>query len=327
MFKFIDLFAGIGGFRLGLERIGGECVFSAEINSHACKMYEANFGENPYCDITKLNSKDIPDFDILCAGFPCQPFSISGKQLGFADETRGTLFFDILRIVQEKKPKVLFLENVKNLAIHDKGRTLQVIVNCLTSLGYNVKYRILNAKDFGVPQNRERIIIVGNSMGIDFDFDKIIKTVSKPMKNYLDDKEDFKYLDESEYTIIDDDFIKTQKNTGLKFVGYRNKPMRKNGVRPNTEHLSRVHRQVNRIYSSDGMHPTISSQEKEGRYFIYHQEKVRKLTIDECYRFFGFPDDFKKVGKHSLLYERIGNSVCVNMIEAIGKEIINQLYM
>lgn len=324
-FKFIDLFCGIGGFRVALESIGGECVFSAEINDHACKMYEANFGDNPKCDITKLDEKTIPDFDILCAGFPCQPFSISGKKEGFLDKTRGTLFFDIVRILKEKKPKVFFLENVKNLEIHDNGNTLKVILESLNSIGYTISYKVLNAKDFSVPQNRERIILVGSREKKQFNFEKVIKTPSKPMKDYLDKKGAFEYLEKDEYTLIDKQYVKTQEKSGLIFVGYRNKPIRKNGVRENTLHLSRVHRQVNRIYDAKGMHPTISSQEKSGRYFVYHKKKVRKLTMNECFKFFGFPDDFKKIGKDSLLYERIGNSVCVPMIKAIGVEIIAQL--
>lgn len=324
-FTFIDLFAGIGGFRLALEQISGKCVFSSEIDEHACKMYETNFGDNPYCDITKLNPKDLPDFDVLCGGFPCQAFSICGKQKGFIDDTRGTLFFDIVRILQEKKPKAFILENVKNLTTHDNGKTLSVMMDTLNNLGYTVNYKVLNAKDFNVPQNRERIILVGNLKGIHFDFDKIKMQESKPMKYYLDKEKDFDYLNKNEYTILDEKYIKTQVGSGLRFIGYRNKPIRKAGVRPNTEHLSRVHRQINRIYSSDGMHPTIASQEKNGRYFIYDNDKVRKLTIDECYRFFGFPEDFKKIGKETQLYERIGNSVCVNMIKEVGIEVKNQI--
>lgn len=145
MFKFIDLFAGIGGFRLALESLGGECVFSAEINPHACEMYQANYGENPKNDITKIDPKTIPDFDILCAGFPCQAFSIAGKQKGF-EEARGTLFFDICKVLNEKKPKVVFLENVKNLKIHDNGNTLKVILSSLENLGYTVSYQVLKCK-------------------------------------------------------------------------------------------------------------------------------------------------------------------------------------
>lgn len=326
-FKFIDLFAGIGGFRIALENVGGKCVFSSEIDPHACDMYEANFGENPYCDITTLDPDNIPDFDVLCGGFPCQAFSICGKQKGFIDETRGTLFFDIIRILQKKKPKVFILENVKNLTTHDKGRTLSIMLDTLHELGYTVNYQVLNAKDFGLPQNRERIILVGNLKGVHFDFNKLKKKESKPMKYFLDVRGEFEYLNPSEYTILENKYIKEQPNSGLIFIGYRNKPIRKAGVRPNTEHLSRVHRQINRIYSSEGMHPTIASQEVNGRFFIYDKDRVRKLTLDECYRFFGFPDDFKKVGNSSKLYERIGNSVCIPVIQSVAEEVKTQLLM
>lgn len=322
--KFIDLFAGIGGFRLGFENVGFECVFSADIDKHACEVYEANFGDYPYCDITTLNPKDIPDFDLLCAGFPCQAFSISGKQKGFYDDTRGTLFFDICRILKEKKPKAFVLENVQNLEKHDKGNTLRVMLDSLHELGYTVNYQVLNAKDFDTPQNRERIILIGNREGIYFDFSKIEKSPVRPIKEYLDKEGEFEYLNPEEYTILTE--YKQQPKSGLIFIGYRNKKIRTVGVRPGTEHLSRVHKQPNRIYSSEGTHPTIASQETSGRYWIYHEGKVRKLTQDECFRFMGFPCDFKKVGLKSKLYERIGNSVCVNMMKAIAVQVNNQIF-
>lgn len=322
--KFIDLFAGIGGFRLAFEKVGYECVFSAEIDPHACEVYEANFGDNPYCDITTLNAEEIPDFDLLCAGFPCQAFSISGKQKGFYDETRGTLFFDICRILKAKMPKAFILENVQNLERHDNGNTLRVMLDNLHNLGYTVNFKVLNARDFDTPQNRERIILIGNKCGVHFDFSLIEKQIQKPMKYYLDSSGDFEYLNPSDYTILDQ--YKEQKKSGLIFIGYRNKKIRTTGVRPNTEHLSRVHKQPNRIYSSEGTHPTLSAQETSGRYWIYHEGRVRKLTLDECFRFMGFPEDFKKVGLKSKLYTRIGNSVCVNMIYAIALQIDKQLF-
>ena len=167
-FRYIDLFAGIGGFHLAMNSFDAECVFASEWDSFAAKVYEDNFGIKPYGDITKIIESDIPQHDILCGGFPCQAFSISGKQKGF-DDTRGTLFFDIARIVEYHKPKILFLENVKNLAKHDKGHTLKVIVKTLFGLGYTVNYKVLNASDYGLPQNRERIFIVcfRNDLGID----------------------------------------------------------------------------------------------------------------------------------------------------------------
>ncbi len=323
--KFIDLFAGIGGFRLGFEREGFECVYSSEIDEHACSVYEANFGENPYSDITKVDPKEIPDFDVLLAGFPCQTFSICGKQKGFYDTTRGTLFFDICRILEAKKPKAFVLENVSNLEKHDKGKTLTIMLDSLHELGYTVNYKVLNAKDFGVPQNRERIIIVGSIDGFLFDFEKLEKKPVISMKPFLDKDGSFDYLNEDEYTLIDKKYINVQKS-GLIFVGYRNKKIRTVGVRPGTEHLSRVHKQPNRIYSAEGIHPTIASQETSGRYWILVDGKVRKLTLNECFRFMGFPENFKKVGTIGQLYLRVGNSICVNMVQAVAKEIKNQFF-
>ena len=169
-FSFIDLFAGIGGIRLGFESVGGHCVFSSEFDESACKTYEANFGEHPSGDITKIAAKDIPDFDVLLGGFPCQAFSIIGKKEGFENETCGTLFFEIERILKEKKPKAFMLENVRNLTAHDKGNTFKVIRTHLEALGYTVYAKVLNALDYGVPQKRERIIIVGFKDNILFSF-------------------------------------------------------------------------------------------------------------------------------------------------------------
>lgn len=319
MFKFIDLFAGIGGFRLALEKLGGKCVFSAEINPHACDMYEFNYGDNPLNDITKLNPKDVPDFDILCAGFPCQAFSIAGRQKGF-EEARGTLFFDICRILNEKKPKVVFLENVKHLKNHNKGETLKVITELLENLGYKVAYKVLNAKNFGVAQNRERIIIVA-CLDKTFNFDLLPSNKKNVSLNDILET-NTEYLDKG-YTLLSN--TSQQKESGLIFAGYLNKTTRK-GVKENSLHLSRVHRQPNRIYSAKGTHPTLSSQEKAGRYYILlNNGKVRKLTIKECYKLMGFPSSFKLIGSNSQLHERIGNSVCVPMMHAVGHQIIEQI--
>ena len=171
-YKFIDLFAGIGGFRLGFQNQGFECVFSSEADKHAKDMYSANFGDIPFGDITKIDVNQIPKFDILLGGFPCQPFSIAGHKKGFHD-TRGTLFFDIVRIIQYHKPKVVVLENVKHFKNHDKGNTIKTVLSTLKDLGYKTSWKLLNAKDFGVPQNRERTIIIASLGKIEFDFDKI----------------------------------------------------------------------------------------------------------------------------------------------------------
>lgn len=319
--RFIDLFAGIGGFRLGFENNGFQCVFSSEKNKYCQEVYQTNFGEKPFGDITQINPKDIPDFEVLLGGFPCQPFSISGKKQGFND-TRGTLFFDVCRIIREKQPKVVVLENVKHLIHHDKKRTLKVILNSLKELGYNVSHRILNAKDFGLPQNRERIFIIGCQKGF-FNFDELKTTSTPKLETFLDEEGDFQYLDKSEYTLID---TPKKQPTGLKFVGYRNKNMWKKGVRPNTEHLSRVHRQPNRIYSATGVHPTIPSQETSGRFFIYlpNLDKVRKMTVNECYRIMGFPEDFIRHPRTGEQYKQVGNSVAICVVEAIAAQILTQ---
>lgn len=323
-FKFIDLFAGIGGFRIAMQEVGGQCVFSSEWDPQAQRTYFANYGEVPFGDITLSKTKSyIPEkFDVLCAGFPCQPFSISGKQKGFED-TRGTLFFDICEILSQHQPRVVFLENVKHMVHHDGGHTLSTILSKLKDLGYNVSWSILNAADFGVPQNRERIIIIG-SKDKTFDFSRLPKMAKPKLKDFLDADGDFEYLQPEEYTLIDDP--KEQQESGLIFAGYRNKSIRKAGVRPGTEHLSRVHKQPNRIYSVEGVHPTLPSQESSGRFFILTEDKrVRKLTINECWRIMGYPDNFVKVSPIGHQYRQIGNSVCVKMMEEIAKEIKNQL--
>lgn len=320
-FTFIDLFAGIGGFRFALEELRGRCVFSSEIDDECARTYAFNFGEYPKGDITKIDPRSVPDHDILCGGFPCQPFSISGKMKGFAD-TRGVLFFTILEIIKAKSPKVVFLENVKHLKDHGGKKTLHTIIQRLEKLGYRTEWHILNAKDFGLAQNRERLIIVGNK-GKRFDFSKLIKTKPKTIKDILEKEGDFEYLKPNEYTLLSKDKWK-QQDSGLIFCGYRNKSIRINGTRPNTKHLSRVHKQPNRIYFIDGTHPTLPSQETSGRFWIYDGKAVRKLTLNECFRLQGFPDHFQKISKTGSCYNQIGNAVAVPMIREVGKQILAQ---
>ncbi len=319
-FTFIDLFAGIGGFRLPMQQAGGRCIFSSEFNPAAQEVYNANYGEYPFGDITKIPLENIPRHDILAAGFPCQPFSISGKMKGFED-TRGTLIYNVFKIIEAKNPSVVFLENVKHLIHHDNGRTLQTILAGLTNLGYKPSFSILNASDFGVPQNRERLIIIAHRERV-FDFSKIKKTPSPALKEILDtDQSAFEYLEEP-YTLIDSP---KKQPSGLIFVGYRNKKIRKAGVRPGTENLSRVHKQPNRIYSIDGIHPALPSQETSGRFWIYDGKNVRKLTINECYKLMGFPSNFIRSNSITEQYRQIGNSVCIPMIRSITEQIKQQL--
>jgi len=313
---FIDLFAGIGGFRIGFENADYKCVYSCEINKAAQDVYLANFGERPYGDITKIDPYDIPDFDVLAAGFPCQPFSASGKKLGFND-TRGTLFFDICRILEAKQPTAFVLENVKHLVYHDKGNTITTIMASLGQLGYNVNSKVLNAKDFGVPQNRERIFIVGSLKKM-FDFDVLCKKPVKKLNAMLDNTIS-DAISQDSYTIIESP--KTQKS-GLIFVGYLNKAVREIG----NKNLSRKHRQQNRIYSSDGICQTLSSQETCGRYNIYIPAKniVRQLSLDECYKVMGFPEDFEKHNTKSECYKQIGNSVSPPLVTELALQIKKQ---
>lgn len=321
IFTFIDLFAGIGGFRLGLQAVGGRCLFSSEINEAAQEVYDENYGERPHGDITLAEVQEqVPGkFDVLAAGFPCQPFSISGKMRGFQD-TRGTLIYEVFKLLDAHQPPVVLLENVKHLRYHDGGKTLRVILDVLTSLGYQASCEVLNAVNFGVPQNRERLIIVG-IRGMRFDFFNLRhKRMAPVLEDFLDSQGPFEYLEEP-FTLIDSPH---QQPSGLIFAGYRNKAIRKRGVRPDTLERSRVHKQPNRIYDAHGVHPALPSQETSGRFWILVDGQVRKLTLNECYRIMGFPSEFRRAKAVSEQYRQIGNSVCVPMVEAIMGEILKQ---
>nr|WP_250807069.1 DNA cytosine methyltransferase [Neorhizobium tomejilense] len=321
-FKFIDLFAGIGGMRQAAELNGGTCVFSSEIDRDAASTYEINFGERPHGDITLVDEEDIPDHDVLFGGFPCQPFSICGFKRGFED-TRGTLFFHILRIAKAKMPGCLILENVKHFANHDGGNTLKVVVASLEEIGYQVSVKVINAVDFGLPQNRDRTIIVASLCG-QFDFSQLVKSERLSVETLLEADGDFEYIDPAEYTLLGDAIVKLQKQSGLKFVGYRNRNLRKVGVREGTEHLSRVHKQPNRIYCATATHPTLAAGETSGRYWILVDGVVRKLTMRECYRLQGFPDGFRTSSSASAAYKQIGNSVPVPMIAEVVRSALEQ---
>lgn len=322
--RIIDLFAGIGGIRTGFINAGFDSVFSSEFEPFCQKVYFDNYNEMPFGDITKIDEKDIPEFDVLTGGFPCQPFSISGRQRGF-DDTRGTLFFDILRIIKQQHPKVVFLENVKHLVHHDHGNTLKVIVAHLEELGYKVSWKVLNAIDFGSAQNRERIIIVANKDKL-FNFDEVKTSESKKIRDILSKKGDFEFLAPDEFTLLPHELRKKQKS-GLIFAGYRNKSQRVAGVRPGTLHLSRVHKQPNRIYSVDGTHPTLPSQESSGRFWILLDDgRVRKLTLEECYRLQGYPETFKIDPNKSHAYLQVGNSVYIPMMQALAEAVSKQFF-
>jgi DNA (cytosine-5)-methyltransferase 1 len=324
-FTFADLFAGIGGMRLAAEAAGGHCVLSSEIDRAARLTYAANFREEPRGDVREVKGDGVPTFDLLLAGFPCQPFSISGRQEGF-DDIRGTLFFEVARLVEERRPAAVVLENVKNLVHHQGGRTLARIMQVLREkLGYHAEWRLLNATSFGLPQARERVIIVA-TRDAPFAFPdwkpERIPSVAQALLPAADAVE----LDPSDYTLLAEDMVKRSKKTGLVFCGYRNRPGRKAGTRPGTEHLSRVHKQPNRIYRSDGTHPTLSAGEISGRYWVLHEGKVRSIGIDAAFRLQGFPANFRKPCTPSQTYKQIGNSVPVPMLEAVIRAVAEQAF-
>lgn len=295
--RFIDLFAGIGGIRIPFDELGYECVFSSEWDAKACETYRANFGETPYGDITKVEEKAIPPFDVCLAGFPCQAFSIMGKRQGFAD-TRGTMFFEIERILRYHKPRAILLENVKQLTTHDKGRTLRVILERLEQLGYSVKYKVLNALDFGVPQKRERIILVGFldstlAEGFTFDF------VKKPY--------DLASILEDESQV------------------------------PRSYYASEKIREKRKasVIGKEVFYPSVWHENKSGNISILNYScalrtgasynyllvnGVRRFTSRELLRLQGFPDAFQIVVSPQEIRRQTGNSVAVPMIREVAKK-------
>lgn len=300
--KFIDLFAGIGGIRIPFDELGYQCVFSSEWDKHAQYTYSMNFGHMPNGDITKVDIKNIPEHDLLLAGFPCQPFSMAGKQLGFQD-TRGTLFFNIASIIEHHKPKAVLLENVKRFKTHDGGKTFTVIENTLKELGYNVFHAILNAKDFGVPQNRERIYIVAFRDIDSFDFPKQ-KNIPTRVGDILENKVDKKY-------IISDKLWKghqrrkrehAKKGNGFGYSLF--------GV--NDKYTSTMSAR----YYKDGSEILIKTK---------GTANPRKITPKEASRLQGFPEDFKIHPSDTQAYKQFGNSVAVPVIRSIAKAINKKL--
>ena len=306
-YRMIDLFAGIGGTRLGFYQTGKtKVVFSSEIDRFAAKTYTANFGEVPAGDIRKIDAADIPDHDILVGGFPCQAFSQAGKKKGFED-TRGTLFFEIARILKEKQPKAFLLENVKNLTLHDNGRTFEVIKTTLRELGYEVYPMLFKAKDFGVPQNRERIYIVGFNRGKVANYADFRAPVPPKTETSVGDILEKKV--DSKYTISDQLWEghqrrKIENRENGKGFGYS----LFNGKSPYTNTISAR-------YYKDGSEILI---EQEG-------QNPRKLTPRECARLQGFPEEYIIPVSDTQAYKEFGNSVAVPVIHAVAEQIIKVL--
>ena len=305
-YTFIDLFAGLGGFRLALESLGARCVYSSEWDKQAQKVYQENFGVLPQGDITQVDEKSIPDHDICCAGFPCQAFSISGKMRGFED-SRGTLFFDVARIVQEKKPKLVFMENVRNFARHDNGRTLQVVQKTMEDLGYAFYWKVLSALDYGVPQKRERVYMVcvrQDCQKAPFEFPKPFA-----LKRHV---EDFLLPESQETAPLYCDRYAIQFN-GKKDDKRSNKSVKLGVVNKGG--------QGERIYSTKGIAVTLSAYgggafAKTGGYLV--GKRARRLHPRECARLMGYPDSYKISKRPNQAYKQFGNSVVVDVLQYIA---------
>ncbi len=303
-FTFIDLFAGIGGMRLAFEARGGKCVFSSEWDKFAQQTYEANFGDKPHGDITQISSSIIPRHDVLIAGFPCQPFSHAGLKKGFMD-TRGTLFFDVARIINDRKPSLVLLENVKGFTSHDKGRTFATVVAALDELGYDTSSQVLNASDFGLPQNRERIFIVGINRrkirGAVFKFPKPPKTPVK-VGDILDRRVDTKYVLSNKLWSGHKRRLREHRERGNGF-GY-------SLFTPDSPRTSTISAR----YYKDGSEILIATS-----------GNPRKITPREAARLQGFPESFKIPVSDTQAYKQFGNSVAVSVISAIAREMVKLL--
>jgi len=298
--RFIDLFAGVGGIRIAFERVGAKCVFSSELDKHCQDIYELNFGERPAGDITKIPADEIPDHDILTAGFPCQSFSIMGNRLGFAD-TRGTLFFEIERILEAKKPYALLLENVRQLVTHDSGMTFKVILRSLRNLGYFIHWKILNGLDFGVPQKRERVIIVGFRRNHPFSF---------PAKGPYPPKS----LAES----LEDDNSVDKKY----FVSEHIRNKLKEKVKNPPPFVSIWHENK---AGNIGIHPFSCALRSNASHNYLLVNGRRRLTPREMFRLQGFPESFKISSSYTRAKKQAGNSVVVPMIEAVAKSMLEAI--
>ena len=318
-FTFIDLFAGIGGFHYALKSFGAKAVFASEIDKKAAKVYQTNHGLQPHGDITKITEKDIPKHDILCGGFPCQAFSISGKQRGFED-TRGTLFFDIARIAHFHQPKILLLENVKNFIRHNKGKTLKTVLSILEELNYNVSYKVLNTSHFGLPQNRERVYIIGFHRDFyngNFEFPNV--KITSCLQDILEENPiDGKIIERDDMSIYKQ--FQPQKNI-FGEIDLPNRPIQ----------IGKVNKggQGERIYHALGHAITLSAHgggagAKTGLYQI--NGKIRKLSPRECARLQGFPESFILPKSTTEAHRQFGNSVSVNVLQYIIEEIINTIY-
>lgn len=323
MLRMIDLFAGIGGIRIAFEQNGVQCVKSSEIDKYACKTYKDNFGEEPLGDITKIDPEDLPEFDIIAGGFPCQPFSLGGLRKGFED-TRGTLFFEVARLIKARKPKAFFLENVEGIVNHDSGNTLKVIEDTLMDMGYNFEWKVMNACDYGTPQNRKRWYCVGfrDDLNIGFENQK------------GDFKSVYKFPDKCELKFTVNDVVGRNKEVDYKVSDICMKNI--DTYLPQFKKTERYKKDnvlvANEIRASrcnfrcDGISPCLTAKMGTGgnNVPVYVKGK-RKFTEKECLLLMGFPEWYRieKNTMHS--YKQIGNSVVVTIISELAKEMVRVL--
>jgi DNA (cytosine-5)-methyltransferase 1 len=300
-FKFIDLFAGIGGTRLAFESAGGICVFTSEWDPHAQKTYEVNFGTKPHGDITKIDAAEIPKFDILIAGFPCQPFSSIGKRQGFEHKTQGTLFYDVARIINHHKPRAFLLENVAGLLTHDSGRTFTTILSTLVELGYEVEYKVLDASDFGVPQKRERIYIVGFN-----------KRKVKPSK-FIFPKPRGKKVGIGKFIEVGAEDLSISKHLQKVYI------YKLDDGRPEVVDSSSDFPVKTLVASYHKIQRLTGTFVKDG------PTGLRLFSANECKAVMGFPKSFKIPVSRTQMYRQFGNSVAVPVVRAIAKAMVKHL--
>lgn len=339
--KYFSMFSGIGGFELGIQRGLGDtatCCGYSEIDKYAIKVYERHFNHDNYGNATTINPSTLPDFELLVGGFPCQAFSVAGKRKGF-DDTRGTLFFDIARILAEKRPRHLVLENVKGLLSHDQGKTFQTILGVLTDLGYDVEWQVLNSKDFGVPQNRERIFIVGHLGGecrrkvfpiagaskedtriigrdvaytIDANYHKGTNTLAKSRRSIVQ----LNQPTHSNDRVYAEDGLSPTLNTAQ---GGNRQPFIAPVLTPDRKDKRQNGR---RIKEKGEPSLTLTSQDKHG---VQIDSRIRRLTPLECERLQGFPDNWTAGESDTQRYKMCGNAVTVNVVEAVMRELMEHL--
>lgn len=310
--RYIDLFCGLGAFHHVLRRYNAECVFACDIDNRVREIYERNYGMKPQGDINDVDINNIPEHNLLCAGFPCQPFSIAGKQSGFQDKVKGTLFFKILEIIDAKNPEMIILENVKNLSTIDNGNTMKTIIENLEERGYNVFTKVLNSVYFGSPQCRERLFIVALSCGRQFQFPENNTQTIMKVQDVLEHStnNNVEYQEKYELKKVNSRSVATKPKIIYALVNMK---------------TGKGGRQGERVYDINHPGPTICASSggpgaKTGLYMV--EQKIRRLTVLECLRMFGFPDDYRYHVDESKMLFYLGNSIVTNVIDGIIQKLL-----